>query len=216
MPDLDFRVESASITPWTIAPQMAFRLRVANAPADEVIHSVVLHCQIRLEVTRRQYTAEEEARLHDLFGEPERWGRTLRPMLWTLATIVVPRFSGETTLDLPVPCSYDFNVAATKFFYGLTDGEVPLDFLFSGNVFYEDQAGALQVSPISWSKEARYRLPVKVWQDLMEIHYPNVAWFQLRRDVFDRLYRYKVEHGIPTWEEALERILPPVSEEARV
>jgi len=29
----------------------------------------------------------------------------------------------------------------------------------------------------------------------------------LRRDVFDRLYRYKVQHGIPTWEQTLEQVL---------
>jgi hypothetical protein len=216
MPDLSFAVEAASVTPWTIAPQMAFRLRIGNAPPDEVVHAISLNCQIRLEVTRRQYSVEEKERLRDLFGEPERWGRTLRPMLWTLATIVVPRFTGETTVDLPVPCSSDFNFAATKFFYGLTDGDVPLDFLFSGSVFHEEADGPLQVAPIPWTKEARFRLPVKLWQDLMEIHYPNVAWFQLRRDVFDRLYQYKVEHGIPTWEQAVERLLPPVDEEARV
>ncbi len=216
MPELDFQVEGAAITPWTIVPQMAFRLRITNAPAEEVVHSVVLNCQIRLEVTRRQYANEEKDRLRDLFGEPDRWGRTLRPMLWTLVTHVVPRFEHETTVELPVPCSYDFNLAATKFFYGLNEGEVPLDFLFSGSVFYEDSTGALQVSPISWTKEARFRLPVKLWQDLMEIHYPNAAWFQLRRDVFDRLYRYKVERGIPTWEQAIQRLLLVVDDEATV
>ena len=215
MPDLEFQVESAAITPWTIAPQMAFRLHVTNTPPEEIIHSVSVNCQIRLEVTRRQYAADEKAKLGDLFGEPERWGRTLRPMLWTLATVVVPRFTGKTTVDLPVACSFDFNLAATKFFYGLNEGEVPLDFLFSGSVFYEDGGGSLQVAPISWTKEARFRLPVKLWQDLMEIHYPNATWFQLRRDVFDRLYRYKVEHGIPTWEQALERLLQ-ADAEARV
>jgi len=216
MPELNFQVENAAITPWTIVPQLAFRLRITNSPADQAIHSVALHTQIRLEVTRRQYSADEKERLHDLFGEPERWGRTLRPMLWTLVTVVVPRFEHETTVELPVPCSYDFNLAATKFFYGLTEGEVPLDFLFSGSVFYQDSDGRFQVSPISWTKEARFRLPVKVWQDLMEIHYPNAAWFQLRRDVFDRLYRYKVEQGIPTWEQAVERLLEGVDDEAPV
>jgi hypothetical protein len=34
----------------------------------------------------------------------------------------------------------------------------------------------------------------------------------LRRDIFDRLYQYKRERGIPTWEQALESILPPETE----
>ena len=70
------------------------------------------------------------------------------------------------------------------------------------------------MSPISWTQEARFRLPVATWKQLMEAYYPNTAWVQLRRDVFDRLYQYKVDHGIPTWEQAIERILPAVNEGA--
>jgi hypothetical protein len=216
MPDLSFQVEGVEVTPFAAAPLLSFRLRATNATPDEAIHSVVLRAQIMLEVTRRHYSPEEEARLGDLFGAPDRWGRTLRPMLWTHANVVLPRFAGETVADLPVACTFDFNVAATKYFFGLTEGEVPLDFLFSGSVFYEDAAGALQVAPIAWTKEARYRLPVATWQRLMDAYYPNLACLHLRRDVFDRLYRYKIERGIPTWEAALEGLLPPVDAEARV
>ena len=118
-------------------------------------------------------------------------------MLWTHASVVVPPFTGETTAELPVPCTYDFNLAATKYFYALEDGEIPLDFLFSGSVFYQAGEGALQVAPISWTQEARFRLPVATWQQLMDTYYPNTAWLQLRRDVFDRLYQYKVRPGHP-------------------
>lgn len=216
MPDLRFQVEGAEVTPFAMAPLLAFRLRVTNASPDEIIHNVVLRCQIQIEVTRRHYGPDEEARLRDLFGEPERWGQTLRAMLWTHASVVVPPFTGEAIAELPVACTYDFNVGATKYFYALEGGEIPLDFLFSGSVFYQDGEGALQVAPISWALEARYRLPVKTWQQLMDTYYPNIAWVQLRRDVFDRLYQYKMRHGIPTWEQAVERILPPVDEEAPV
>jgi hypothetical protein len=216
MPDLTLQIDGVDVTPFAMAPTLTFRLRATNAEPGEVIHNVVLRAQIRIEVTRRRYQPEEQARLRDLFGEPERWGQTLRAMLWTHASVVIPPFSGEIVTDLPVACTYDFNVAATKYFYALGDGEIPLEFLFSGTVFYQDGTGALQVAPVSWSLEAKFRLPVKVWQQLMETYYPNLAWIQLRRDVFDRLYQYKVQHGIPTWEEALERILPSATEEARV
>lgn len=210
MPDLSFQVVGADVTPYAMVPLLTFRLHVTNASPDEAIHNVVLRCQIQIETTRRKYQPEEERRLRDLFGEPERWGQTLRAMLWTHASVVVPPFTGSTFAEVPVSCSYDFNVAATKYFYGLEDGEIPLDFLFSGSVFYQDPHGALQVAPISWSQEARYRLPVATWRALMEAYYPNMAWVQLRRDVFDRLYQYKMDHGIPTWEQAIERILVPV------
>jgi hypothetical protein len=216
VPDLRVQVEGAEVTPFAMVPLLTFRLRVTNASPDETIHNVVLRCQIQIEATKRHYGADEEARLRDLFGEPERWGQTLRAMLWTHASVVVPPFTGEVTAELPVPCTYDFNIAATKYFYALEEGDIPLDFLFSGSVFYQDGDGALQVAPISWSLEARFRLPVKTWRLLMDTYYPNIAFVELRRDVFDRLYQYKVRHGIPTWEQAVERILPPVDEEAPV
>ena len=42
---------------------------------------------------------------------------------------------------------------------------------------------------------------------MMESYYPNSVWLNLHRDVFERLYRYKMQHGIPTWEQALEQVL---------
>ena len=215
MPELSFQVDGAEVTPYAVAPLLTFRLRATNVSPDEAIHNVVLRCQIQIESTRRKYDPEEEQRLRDLFGEPQRWGQTLRAMLWTHANVVIPPFAGETVIDLPVTCTYDFNLAVTKYFYALEQGEIPLNFLFSGTVFYQD-GEALQVAPISWSKEARFRLPVATWRHLMETYYPNLAWLQLRQDVFDRLYRYKVRHGIATWEQLMERILSAADEEAPV
>ncbi len=106
------------------------------------------------------------------------------------------------------PCTFDFNVAATKYFEGLTDGEIPLHLMFSGTVFYANADDALQVAPISWEQETRFKLPVKVWRNMMDLYYPNSVWLSLRRDAFERLYQYKMQHGIPTWEQALERVLP--------
>jgi len=126
--------------------------------------------------------------------------------------MVVTPFQGSTLVELPVPCTFDFNVAATKYFAGLEEGEVPLLMLFSGTVFYEATDGALQVSQISWEKEAKYRLPVRVWQEMMDFYYPNSAWLSLRRDVFDRLAQYKMRRGIPTWEQALESMLAAAEE----
>lgn len=218
MPELSFQVEAAEAVPFAASPQLIFKLRITNANPEEPIQSIALRCQIQLEVARRHYSVEEQERLHDLFGEPERWGQTLRTMLWTHASIGVPPFTGSTVIDLPVPCTFDFNVAATKYFAGLEDGEIPLCLLFSGTIFYETDDGSLQVTPIPWDKEAKYRLPVQVWRKMMDIYYPNTAWLCLRRDVFDRLYEYKRRHGIPTWEQALENILPddePVSIEEK-
>ena len=212
MPDLDFRVESAAPVVFAATPLLGFRIGVTNAKAGETIFSVALRCQIQIEVARRRYSEQDQERLLDLFGEPDRWGQTLRSMLWTNAAATVPAFTGSTTVEVQVPCTFDFNVAATKYFYGVEQGEIPLCFLFSGTVFYDDGDGIPQVAPISWSKETRFRLPVEVWRNMMDTYHPNTAWLCLRRDIFERLYQYKVRQGIPTWEAALEKILPPVEE----
>ena len=212
MPELSFQVEGAEAVPYAASPLLALKLRVSNADAEEPIQTVALRCQLQLEVTRRTYNDVEQEHLHDLFGEPERWGRTLRTMLWTHVSIVVPPFAGNTLVDLPVSCTFDFNVAATKYFAGLEDGEIPLCLLFSGTVFYEADTGALQVAQIPWDREAKYRLPVSVWQKMMDFYYPNSVWLSLRRDVFDRLHQYKRQRGIPTWVQALLSLLPAIEE----
>lgn len=215
MLDLNLQVVGAEAVAFAAAPLLALKLRIANPVAESLIHSIVLRCQIQLEVTRRQYRPQEQERLSELFGEPARWHQTLRSMLWTHTSVVVPPFTDSTVVDLPVPCTFDFNVAATKYFYGLEEGEIPLCLLFSGTIFYVGDDGALQVAQIGWDKEAHYRLPVRVWQEMMELYYPNTAWLCLRRDVFERLYQYKRRHGLPTWEHAVERLLAPLEENAR-
>jgi Family of unknown function (DUF6084) len=207
MPDPRFRIEDAVVVPFAAAPTLAFKLRIENAGSRELIHTVALRCQIQIEVTRRRYTKEEQGRMRDLFGEPDRWSQTLRSFLWTNANIVVPSFQGSTLADLHIPCTFDFNVAATKYFESLKEGEIPLHFMFSGTVFYADTDNVLQVVPISWDQETRFKLPVKVWRDMMDSYYPNNVWLSLRRDVFERLYQYKTKHGIPTLEQALEKVL---------
>lgn len=215
MPELSFHIESAAVLPFAAAPQLTLKLRVSNADPEETIHTVALRCQVQLEVTRRRYTPEEQQNLRDLFGEPDRWSKTLRTLLWTHANVMVPPFVGSTVADLNLPCSFDFSVASTKYFAGLDEGEVPLCVQFSGTVFYAQGDGSLQVMPIPWDKEAHFRMPLAVWKEMMDVYYPNVAWLCLRRDIFDRLQRYKVARGIPTWEEALESLLAAMEETVR-
>lgn len=207
MPDLNFEVVGAAAVPYAAAPQLTFKLGITNTAAEEQIESVALACQIRLEVTHRRYTKHEEERLLDLFGTRDRWGVTLHNMLWTFASTAVRPFTGSTVVDLPVTCTYDMNIAAVKYFYSLESGEVPLSFLFSGTIFYQSDEDGLQVTQIPWEKEATYRLPTEVWQRMIDMYYPNTAWLYLHRDAFDRLYRYKMQRGIPTWEQALDSLL---------
>ncbi|GAC1637960.1 MAG: DUF6084 family protein [Ktedonobacteraceae bacterium] len=215
MPDLNFEVISAEVATYSMLPMLIFKLRIVNEDAEEQIENISLKSQIMLSVTQRRYNAEEKAKLHELFGEPERWGKTLRTFLWTHVTSVVPRFSGSIVVDLLVPCIYDFEVVSTKYFNALEDGEIPLTFLFSGTIFYQGKAGNLQIGQVSWSKEASYRLPVALWKGVIDTYFPNSAWIRMQKDVFDQLYQYKMRHSLLTWEEVLVRLLRASSEEAQ-
>src|SRR5690349_25132137 len=114
-PDLMFLAQAAQAVPYAASPLISIRLRIEESSGC-AIHSIVLRCQLQIETTRRRYTEGEQEQLQDLFGGPERWGQTLRPMLWANISASVPAFTGSTTIDLPVPCSFDFNIAASKYF----------------------------------------------------------------------------------------------------
>ena len=201
-PELNFTIAGVDAQSFAASPQIVFALNVTTETSQK-IHTVILRCQLMLEAARRRYSDGEQRRLTDLFGEPERWGQTLRSMLWTNTSVVVPPFTSSIVVDLPVPCTFDFNVAATKYFAGIDSGDVPVSFFFNGTVFYEAPDGNLQAGHISWEKESSYRLPISVWRDMMDVYYPNCTWLCLRRDAFAKLYEYKVQRGLPTFDDAL-------------
>jgi hypothetical protein len=212
MHDLEFQVERAEPEPFSVTPLLLFKLLVRKSEPATPIHAIALRCQIRIEPARRRYAPAEQDRLRDLFDRPERWGQTLHSMLWTHISSVIPPFTDHCLVDLPVACTFDFNIAAAKYFAALEDGEVPLKLFFSGTIFHENAEGGLQVAQIPREKETAYRLPVRVWRDMMELYYPDCAWLCLRRDLFDRLQDYKRQNGLPTCELALEHLLSPAQE----
>jgi hypothetical protein len=207
MPDLNFTVERVEPEPFAAAPMLIFKLGIEQVDDALPIHSIALRCQIRLDPAKRHYSDAEKRRLLELFGEPSRWSQTLRSMLWVNASVIVSAFTSNTLADLPVPCTFDFNVAMTKYFDALEEGDVPLSFLFSGTIFYQNESDALQAAPISWEKEAQFRLPVSVWRQMMDQHYPNTAALMLNKNTFDRLRDYKTQLQHVTWEKAIEELL---------
>jgi hypothetical protein len=207
VPDLEFKVTGVGSAARGLTPLLNFQLAITNQPAPQPIQSVLLRAQIQIASPQRDYSEAEKERLAELFGQPAQWGQTLRNRLWTNASTSVGPFVGTTETLLPVPCSYDLNFAATKYFYAVADEAVPLLFLFSGTVFYDGPDGALQVQPIPWTRECAYRMPIQVWQEMMNEHFPNSAWLYLNRDVFERLYAYRRRHGLGTWEQSIERLL---------
>ena len=207
MPDVTFTVAGAEAVTYAVSPLLNLKLRIQNSDPSQQIQNILLRCQIQIETVKRQYSPEEKARLFELYGEPERWGQTLKTLLWTHANATVPPFSDSIDVDLPLSCTFDFNVAVTKYLDGLEAGDLPLCLLFSGTIFYHDNAGALQIDQISWDKEASYRLPLSVWKEMMSHYYPNSAWLSVRKDIFDKLQDYKMRGAIPSWEQTFERLL---------
>jgi hypothetical protein len=207
MPELKFTVTGVEAAARGLLPLLHFNLHISNQPPTETIQAVMIQAQIQIQAAQRAYQSEERESLEELFGTPDRWGQTLRNRLWTHASTTVPPFRGDIKVILPVQCTYDFNVIATKYFYALEGGEVPLLFLFSGTIFYAGPQGQLLVQQISWDKECAYRMPAKLWSDLMNHHYPNSAWLSVRRDIFDRLSEFKRQNGLLTWENVFELLL---------
>lgn len=209
-PVLSIAIDSAEPVDLAAVPTLRFRARV-HAEGYPAIRSLSLHTQLRIAAPARRYDASSQERLVELFGAPDQWGRNLRSLLWTQVTSQVPEFDGDTVVDIHVPCTYDFEVVATKYLHALADGDVPLEFLFSGTVFYHsggaDPGGALRAARIPWSTEAAYRMPVRVWKDLMARYFPGTAWLRLDHAVFDRLYGFRARHALPNWERAIEALL---------
>jgi Family of unknown function (DUF6084) len=204
--DLEFAVERAETVEYAAVPTIGFAVRIASRSGHQ-IRSIMLDVQVQIAARRRAYDDDEERRLLEIFGEPHRWSTTLRTLLWLRTTQVVPGFSGEAVLDLHVPCTYDFEVTAAKYLQGVRDGEVPLEFLFSGSVFYSAENGMLQTAMISWDRDADYALPVRVWRETMDHYFPGSAWLRLDRDTFERLAAYRATNVLPSWEQTLGSLL---------
>ncbi len=210
----ELEVLDATPEPFAATPTLAFRMRMKAPERTGRIESIALRAQIRIEPQRRQYEDGDREPLRELFGAAEMWSESLRPFLWTHATTTVRGFSESTEFDLPVPCTYDFDVAAAKYLHALQDGEVPLILLFSGSVFRNGPQG-LQVVPMSWDCEARHRLPVRVWREMMDRYYPNSGWLRLRRDVLDELLRLKAERAVATFDDLLQSLFDDIGKSPR-
>jgi hypothetical protein len=203
--DVSFACLGARPATWAAAPTMLLDLQVREGSGRRV-YGMGLHCQIRAEPARRRYTASEQDGLLDLFGEPSRWGDTLKPIQVTTVSTMVPGFTGSTAVELPVPCTYDTEVAAAKYFRALDGGDIPLLLLFSGTVFFAGGDGLL-VEQVPWDNEVAFRLPVSAWRELMDAHFPGVGWLRLQTEVLDALARYRRTRMLPSWEDTVETLL---------
>ena len=192
------------------APTLRFVLNASEASGRE-IYTIALTAQVNIEPARRAYDAETRERLVELFGDPERWGATARSLPWARADVQVPSFRGTTAFVLDIPCSYDLELAAAKYFHALADGEVPLAFHFNGTVLYRGDEDRLQVVPLPWTSTAQFRLPVATWRAMMDAHYPGGRWIRLDAETLERLARRKAERGLTSFDAAVADLLEEAS-----
>ncbi len=212
MPALDFTVVDVVPEPYAVAPNLLARLRVEER-TGEVVHALALRAQVRIEPQRRRYDDTEEQALLDLFGGRARFAETLKPFPWLHASTIAQGFTGATDVDLVLPCTYDFEVSGTKYLHALRDGEVPLVFLFSGTVFTRGATG-FSVTQVPWDREAQFRMPVSVWRDLMDAHFPGSQWVRMHRDTVDALGRLKHARGLTSWDDVVSTLLADASQPA--
>lgn len=213
MTEVTFAVLDVAPEPYAVTPVLTARVGIA-AVGDDPVHAIALRCQVRIEPLRRGYSDDEAAGLLDLFGPRERWSTTQRTFLWQHSTAMVPGFTGATQVDLPLECTYDFEVAAAKYLHALRDGTIGLQFLFSGTVFTHGARG-FAVQQVPWDREDRYDMPVAVWRELIAQHYPNTGWIRLRRDSVDELAAYKSQRGLLGFDDAISSLLSSTTEEIR-
>jgi hypothetical protein len=205
MSDLIFDCVAAKAEPYAVAPTLILRLRVVET-TGETVHCLALRCQIRIEPLKRRNS--------DTFGERSRWGDTMKPLQFAHVTQLVPGFKGAVEIELPIPLTYDFEVATAKYFHGLEEGEIPLLLLFSGTLFLSGETG-FSVEQVPWHKEAAFRLPVATWREAMDSAFPDSAWIRMRRETLDALARYKSRLALPTWDDALGVLLTEAEEKGK-
>ncbi|MET7772290.1 DUF6084 family protein [Nocardia sp. NPDC005366] len=207
-----FAVLGMAPQPYAVTPILSARIGIA-AVGEEPVHAIVLRAQVRIEPHRRPYSDEEGAGMADLFGPRERWRDTQRSFLWMQCATAVPGFSGGTEVDLPMPCTYDLEVSASKYLHALREGVVPLLFLFSGTVFIRGSTG-FAVQQIPWDREDRYQMPVSVWRELVAANFPDSGWLRLQDGTIAALAAYKSSHGMLDFDSAVTRLLAEATDPA--
>jgi hypothetical protein len=192
-----FTVLGAHHDPRAASPTMVLSVGVEE-PAGREVYTIALSTQVHIDPARREYDAATRAALADLFGAPERWAATTHSFLWRRVDLLVPSFTGSAVFELPIPCDYDLEVAATKYVYALPDGEMPISLHFSGTVFYPAPDGRMQLVQIGWDSSASHRLPVAAWRAMIAHHYPHSGWVRLHADTLAALRARAAANGDPT------------------
>lgn len=201
-----FSVLEVEPVPHTAAPTLRFHLHVID-PDGRNVHAIALSVQVQIDPARRIYDDATKAKLTELFGAPERWSGTTHVFQWVRSDILVAPFTGATSFTLEVPCTYDLEVAASKYIYSLPGGIVPLTFNFSGTVLYSGAEDRLRVEQVPWSCTTKWQMPVTAWQDVMAAFYPGGGWVRLTTETLDALSLAKSARGSHSYDALVAALL---------
>jgi hypothetical protein len=206
VPEPAFEVIGARPVKYAAAPMFTIDLQVSE-PTGRAVYMIALSIQLMIEPARRRYDDETRERLLELFGPPERWAVTTRSLVWSQVDVLVPAFTGSTTVTVPIACNYDLEVAATKYLHALPDGEAPAAMHFNGTIYYPGDDGALQMVLVPWTKSIDFRLPISVWRETVDHYYPNTGWVALRTETLEGLQRAKLDRGLATLDAAVAALI---------
>ena len=205
-PEPEIEILSVEPVARVMAPTLRFRLRITE-PSRRPVFMIALSAVITVEPSKRSYDDATRSKLVELFGEPERWSTTAVNFRWTAFDMLVPAFTETTEVDVSVPCTYDLEVAAAKYFYGLADGQAPVRFHFSGRIYYDAGDGRLQYAQVPWDCSVRFAMPVEAWKGAVAEAYPYRGWIPLDTATIERLQELKTDRGLPTFDAAVEQLL---------
>jgi Family of unknown function (DUF6084) len=205
-PEPEFAVLGVRALAYAAAPTLMLDLEISEASGRQV-YMIALSIQLMIEPARRSYDEAAHERLAGLFGPSERWALTTRSLVWAQLDVLVPAFTGSTTVAVPIACNYDMEVAAAKYLHSLADGEAPLALHFNGLVYYPNDAGGLQMVLIPWSRSVDFRMPVAVWRETIAHYYPNTGWVGMRSETLTALELERVRRGLPTYDACIRDLL---------
>ena len=205
MAELLFTVVDVVPERYAAAPNLLARIRVEES-TGEVVHALALRAQIRIEPQRRRYDDPESPALLDLFGDRTRFADTLRPFAWLHASTVAQGFSDATEIELPLPCTYDFEVSGTTYLHALRDGRDPAAVPLQRHGLHPRRQRLLRrpdaLGPRGSVPPAGRRL---ARPDAAS--FPGTEWLRMRRDTVEALGHYRHVHGLTSWDDAVTALL---------
>ena len=140
---------------------------------------------------------------------PADWGTTLRTLLWTRTTLVVPPFTRRHARRPAVPCTYDLEVVGVALLRrargrrGAARVPVQRQRLLRGR-----GRAAADGADRRGSARPRTGCRCAVWRETMERYFRGTAWVRLRKDALRPARRVQgARTRCRRWEDALDALL---------